>query len=433
MGIIASSGCLHIDGHKELTKELEIVKVTDASVIGKIYVPVTGANGKPMTLLVKEGDEVKVNTKLGVAPGFDVPYYSSVSGKVIGQETRFNSVVGRPVPHLVIENDFKNERVSLPLVDVEKATKEELVEALKEAGLVGLGGSGFPTYVKYQKDSELVLINGCECEPYLTTDQVVSPTKTDLLVKGVKILMKAANANRAIVAIKKGKVELHEALVEAFEDIENVEVVEVADVYPVGWERVLIRKVLRKEYDKLPNEVGVVVNNIQTAIAAANALLYGNAVTHKVITVSGNAVAKVGNFEVPVGTVAGSLIEYLGGYTEENVVLLAGGPMTSKGQMNDKFIVERQTGGLTVLKHVPVQSEACLRCGACTNHCPAGLQPVEIKRAVEAKDVDRMIALNADRCIECGLCSFVCPSKIDVTEAMKKAKLQLRIAAMKKK
>ena len=433
MSILASKGCLHIDGHKELTKELGIEVVTAESVIGKIYVPITGANGKPMTLLVKEGDEVKVNTKLGVAPGFDVPYYSSVSGKIIGQETRFNAVVGRPVPHLVIENDFKDEKVSLPVVDVENATKEELVEALKEAGLVGLGGSGFPTYVKYQKDAELVLINGCECEPYLTTDQVVSPTKTDLLVKGVKILMKAANANKAMVAIKKGKPHLHEALVAAFENEENIEVVEVADVYPVGWERVLIRKVLRKEYDKLPNEVGVVVNNIQTAIAAADALLNGNAVTRKTITVSGNAVARVGNFEVPVGTVAGSLIEYLGGYTEENIILLAGGPMTSKGQMNDKFIIERQTGGLTVLKHVEVKSEACLRCGACTNHCPAGLQPVEIKRAVEAKDVDRMIALNADRCIECGLCSFVCPSKIDVTEAMKKAKLQLRIAAMKKK
>ena len=433
MSILASKGCLHIDGHKELTKELGIEVVTAESVIGKIYVPITGANGKPMTLLVKEGDEVKVNTKLGVAPGFDVPYYSSVSGKIIGQETRFNAVVGRPVPHLVIENDFKDEKVSLPVVDVENATKEELVEALKEAGLVGLGGSGFPTYVKYQKDAELVLINGCECEPYLTTDQVVSPTKTDLLVKGIKILMKAANANKAMVAIKKGKPHLHEALVAAFENEENIEVVEVADVYPVGWERVLIRKVLRKEYDKLPNEVGVVVNNIQTAIAAADALLNGNAVTRKTITVSGNAVARVGNFEVPVGTVAGSLIEYLGGYTEENIILLAGGPMTSKGQMNDKFIIERQTGGLTVLKHIEVKSEACLRCGACTNHCPAGLQPVEIKRAVEAKDVDRMIALNADRCIECGLCSFVCPSKIDVTEAMKKAKLQLRIAAMKKK
>ena len=433
MSILASKGCLHIDGHKELTKELGIEVVTAESVIGKIYVPITGANGKPMTLLVKEGDEVKINTKLGVAPGFDVPYYSSVSGKIIGQETRFNAVVGRPVPHLVIENDFKDEKVSLPVVDVENATKEELVEALKEAGLVGLGGSGFPTYVKYQKDAELVLINGCECEPYLTTDQVVSPTKTDLLVKGVKILMKAANANKAMVAIKKGKPHLHEALVAAFENEENIEVVEVADVYPVGWERVLIRKVLRKEYDKLPNEVGVVVNNIQTAIAAADALLNGNAVTRKTITVSGNAVARVGNFEVPVGTVAGSLIEYLGGYTEENIILLAGGPMTSKGQMNDKFIIERQTGGLTVLKYVEVKSEACLRCGACTNHCPAGLQPVEIKRAVEAKDVDRMIALNADRCIECGLCSFVCPSKIEVTEAMKKAKLQIRIAAMKKK
>ena len=431
--IIASKGCLHIEGHKELTKELGITKVTDASVVGKIYVPVTAANGKPLTLLVNVGDEVKVNQKLGVAPGFDVPYYSSVSGKIVAQETRFNAVVGRPVPHLVIENDFKYEKVSLPTVNVEKATKEELVEALKEAGIVGLGGSGFPTYVKYQKDSELLLINGCECEPYLTTDQLTSPTKSDLLVKGIKILMRAANATRAMVAIKKGKPHLHEALVEAFANEENVQVVEVDDVYPIGWERVLIRKVLNKEYDRLPNEVGVVVNNIQTAIAVADALLNGNAITSRVVTVSGNAVANVGNYEVPVGTVAGSLIEYLGGYTEENVILLAGGPMTSKGQMNDKFILERQTGGLTVLKHVEYKAEACLRCGACTNHCPAGLQPVEIKRAVEAKDVDRMIALNADRCIECGLCSFVCPSKIDVTEAMKKAKLQLRIAAMKKK
>lgn len=433
LGILGSKGCLHIDGHKDLTKHSEIIEVNDPSVVGKIYVPVLSSNGKEMTLLVKEGDEVKVNTKIGVSQGFEVPYYSSVSGKIVGREKRFNALVGRPVDHLVIENDFKYEKDSLPTVNVEEATKEELVAAIKEAGIIGLGGAGFPTYIKYNVDNEVVLINGCECEPYLNTDYLVMKESAYALVEGTKILIKAANAKRAIIAFKKGKEELKEAVTAAVEGVENISVVEVADVYPVGWERVLIRKVFKKEYDKLPSEVGVVVNNAQTAIAVYNALVKGEAITSRVITVSGNAVNGVGNYKVPVGTVAGSLIEFVGGYTEEEVDLLAGGPMTSKGQMNDKFIIERQHGGLTILKHVQYTAQPCLRCGACTTHCPMGLQPVEIKRAVEAKDVDRIIALEADKCVECGLCSFVCPSKIDVTESIKKAKLQLRIAAAKKK
>lgn len=433
LGILGSKGCLHIDGHKDLTKHSEIIEINDPSVVGKIYVPVVSGNGKEMTLLVNEGDEVKVNTKIGVSQGFEVPYYSSVSGKITGREKRFNALVGRPVDHLVIENDFKYEKESLPVVDVEKATKEELVAAIKEAGIIGLGGAGFPTYIKYNVDNEVVLINGCECEPYLNTDYLTMKESANALVEGTKILIKAANAKRAIIAFKKGKEELKEAVAAAVESVENVSIAEVADVYPVGWERVLIRKVFKKEYNKLPSEVGVVVNNAQTAIAVYNALVKGEAITSRVITVSGNAVNGVGNYKVPVGTVVSSLIEFIGGYTEEEIDLLAGGPMTSKGQMNDKFIIERQHGGLTVLKHVDYKAQACLRCGACTTHCPMGLQPVEIKRAVEAKDVDRIIALEADKCVECGLCSFVCPSKIDVTESIKKAKLQLRIAAAKKK
>ena len=431
--IISSIGCKHIEGHKDLTKDNGIEVVTDPSVVGTIYVPIVGSNGKEMTLLVNEGDEVKVNTKIGVSQGFEVPYYSSVSGKVVGKEKRFNSLVGRPVDHLVIENDFKNERVSLPLVDVANASKEELVAALKEAGIIGLGGAGFPTYIKYQTDNKVVLINGCECEPYLTTDYLVMKDTCEDLVSGTKILMKAANAEKAIIAFKKGKEDLKEIVEKTVANIPEISVVEVPDVYPIGWERVLIRHIFRKEYDKLPSELGIVVDNSQTAIAVHRALLEGNAITSRVLTVSGDAIAKPGNYQVPVGVAAGALVEYLGGYTAEQVNLLAGGPMTSKGQMNDKFIIERQHGGLTILKHVERKAQACLRCGGCTNHCPAGLQPVEIKRAVEAKDVDRIIALKADKCIECGLCSYVCPSNIEVTEAIKKAKLQLRIAAMRKK
>lgn len=433
MGIIYSRGTRHIDGHKELTSEKGVRVLDSAEVIGKIYIPVTSANGKDITLEVKEGDEVKVGTRIGVGQGFYVPYFSPVSGKIVGVEKRFNSLVGRPINHLVIENDFKNEKANtLKVYDYETITKEEIIEGIKEAGIVGLGGAGFPTYVKYGATGiHTVLINACECEPFLTTDHEVVMSNLEMFCKGVSLLKRAAGAEKAIIGVKETKKDLIEAIKSAISSYEGLELKAVKDVYPAGWERTLIWNVFKKEYTNLPSEIGVIVNNAQTAIYVAQALLEGTPITHRVITVSGDAVKEPQNVLVPVGTPVSAIINALGGYTDEEILLLAGGPMCSKAQMNDQFVVEKQTGGLTVLAFKQNIEQACLRCGACTLNCPASLQPVEIKRAVEVKDVERLQQLKANSCIECGMCSYICPSKINVTESVRKAKLQLRIAAAK--
>lgn len=435
MGVIGSRGRKHIDGQKHLTSSNEIITMTSKDVIGKIYIPIVGPNGADMEVLVQDNDTVKVGTKLAIRKDFGIPVYSPVSGKIISKEMRYHSVVGRPVQHLVIENDFKDDMLENALKKVSlEASRQEIIDAIKEAGIVGLGGAGFPTYVKYNKAEGIhtVLINGIECEPYLTTDYRTMKDKCELMLKGIQYLLKAANAQSAVFAIKKGKIELSEKISQVLPNYPNVKLVEVPDVYPMGWERTLIHQVFKKDYNALPSEIGIIVNNAQTAIAVADALMNGHPITHRVVTVSGDAIAKPANVVVPVGTVSGAIIKELGGYTKEEVNVMAGGPMTSKALMNDSFTILHATGGISVIERKVIKTEPCLRCGNCIAHCPASIQPVNIMDAVKAKNNDRLEALETNRCIECGLCSYVCPAKIEVTDFVKKGKLQLRIAAMKK-
>ncbi len=431
MGILCIRGHQHIDSHKVETMAAKIENINNKDIFPKVYVPKLSANGKEIIFTVKEGDEVKVGQQIGSQQGpFYVPVFASVSGHIIGQETRLNSLVGRPIEHFVIENDGKYTHAQpLPTLDVEKATKEEIVAAIKVAGIVGLGGAGFPTYVKYDKchDIDTLIINGVECEPYLATDYHGGLEYPDLLIKGIKFLLKASGAKVCIVAIKKGKPKLKAKLQEVLANVEHCELYETKDVYPMGWEKTLIYEITKREYTNLPGEAGVVLNNLFTAIAVGDALSNGNPIVERLLTIAGDAIKRVAIVKVPVFAAVADIINYVGGYTKENVTLLAGGPMVAKSQMNDQFVIERQSGGLTVLQYVEYQEEPCLRCGQCTLHCPASLQPVEIKDAVNKKDNARLRALNASSCVECGSCSYVCPSHIDVTEFAKKAKLFLRI------
>ena len=204
----------------------------------------------------------------------------------------------------------------------------------------------------------------------------------------------------------------------------------VPDVYPMGWERVLVREILHKEYGMLPAEAGAIVDNATTAIAMARAFRLGEPIVRKTITVSGDGVKNPMNVSVPVGMPVNEIIEACGGYTCDSVRLIAGGPMMGKTILNDQFVIDRAMNALTIFKHVEDDAIECLRCGRCSDHCPSGLQPVRIAAAVKANDVDEMIKRGASSCIECGLCTYVCPSHINVTENVRKAK---RVIALKKK
>ena len=399
-----------------------------------MYFPLLAPNGKDVELVVKEKDKVKVGTRIIQRVDFEVPIFSSVSGKVKGIENRYSALLGKNVDHLVIENDFKYEEEKLKTLDPEKATREELVNAIKEAGMVGLGGAGFPTYVKYATTApiESILINAVECEPYLTTDYVAMINEPKLFLDGVSILVKAGGAKEAVVAFKKNKKELKEVLDKELENYPNIRIQLVPDKYPMGWEKSLVKEVFKKTYERLPADAGIIVSNAQTALSVAKALLKGECIHNRIVTVSGDAVKEPQNVLVPVGTLSKGIIDKCGGTTCEEVCVLAGGPMTSKAALNEDFPIYTSFGAITLMKSVKINSEACLKCGRCIEHCPAGLQPIQIKNAFDAKDIKDLEAFQVSKCVECGMCSYVCPSKIELTDTLKKAKLYLRLSQTKK-
>ncbi|MFA5236077.1 MAG: RnfABCDGE type electron transport complex subunit C [Bacilli bacterium] len=432
MNIFQSLVMQKIDAHKAGTCHHDVV-IVDEKQIKSVFLPIVGPNGAEIELFAKEGDHVDVGTPIGRRKDFYVPIFSSVSGTVKGKVNRYNPIVGRATPHYEIENDFLGTRAK-PLTTVTmEAAREELVAAIKEAGLVGLGGAGFPTYVKYEnvKGIDTLIINGVECEPYLSTDFKVGEAYALDVVKGSELFRLACGAARGIIAIKVKKPELKAALLAQLGEYPNLSLVEVPNVYPMGWERTLIKKLTGRTYDKLPSEAHVLVNNLTTAYAAARSLLYGEPLTHRIVTLSGAGLVNETNVLVPIGTPVDFIVKYIGGYAQEEVTAFAGGPMSSKAVSDDTFVIQAPMGAYTVLPPAANQEIACLRCGSCTMACPAYLQPIEIKIALDGNNVDRLLKLDVMRCVECGLCSYVCPSKIEVTEAVRKAKVKVRIAQAK--
>lgn len=427
--IITSKGKRHINGHKELTAHKEVLDFKNEKEICKeVYFPVLAPNGKEMEVLVKEKDAVKVGTMICKRNDFYVPIYSSVSGKVKEIKSMYNSALGRPCNHLVIENDFKYEKEKLKTIDYKSSDKETILNAIKEAGIVGLGGAGFPTYVKYSSNAAInsLLVNAVECEPYLTTDYITMKNNVKYLLEGISILMKLSGASEGVIAFKNNKKDLKEKIEEELGNYPCIRIVEVKDRYPMGWEKLLVKTVYKKTYDKLPSEVGVVVNNAQTIISVAKALIDGDVISERLLTVSGDAINPA-NVIVPVGTLAKNILEKCG-YLAEEVCVLAGGPMTSKANISDEFAIQTNNGGLTIMKKKVYETLPCLKCGKCIENCPAGLQPIQIKNAFDDKDVKELNAFDCNKCVECGMCSFVCPSKIELTDAIRKAKLYLRVS-----
>lgn len=418
----------HIPGYKDLSEHNDVINVEAGK---QVFLPLYASHSTKFDVLVKEGDHVCVGTLLATCSDrMFVPIYSSVSGTVSGIQKIMHMSL-KPLDHIVIENDGKMEtQAPLRPLDYQKASREELIDFMKNAGTIGLGGAGFPTYVKYQSDKEVkkLIINAVECEPYITDDLKLIDAQFDLVLTGILAMKKMAQAQEAIIAIKKSHSEQLKLVEEAVANINGVSVVAVPDVYPMGWERVLVRQIMKKEYEKLPIEVGAIVNNVTTAYAFANALLHGMPFVKRTVTISGNAIKQPQNVSCPLGVPASELIAACGGYCADEVKLIAGGPMMGKTIVNDKFVVDRHLNAITVLVNRPYDSVACLRCGQCCDVCPAGLQPVRIAQAGKIKDKAMMEKLQTMDCVECGLCTYICPSRLDVTENVRKAKRQLAMA-----
>ncbi len=436
MSLLLGPMCQHIPGKKGLTDHSDVKRLMPAK---EVYIPLFAGNNSQIELLVSEGDHVFIGTRLAnTKSAFPVPLYSSVSGTVKGVTKRPHNSL-KPQQHLVIELDEQQEAIqAFPPMDWHNASHDELVEFVKESGIIGQGGAGFPTYVKYQKVENIntLVINAVECEPYITADYKCVMDYPEQFVHGVRILQKMAEVDTVLIGVKKTHPDLINAIREEIsrEHAAGIEVREVPDVYPMGGERTLIRTLLKREYKRLPGECGVIVNNANTAILVARAFEMGQAQAKKYVTFSGEGLKYPTNVLVPVGMSVAEIIQQIGGFVEkqESLKLIAGGPMMGKTMVSDQIVIDRAMNAITVLKNHDEEEMTCMRCGNCTQHCPIGLQPVRIANAVKMNDAEEMEKRGAMQCIECGLCTYVCPSHIQVTENVRKAKRTLMMKARKK-
>ncbi len=423
--IFSGKGRIHLDGQKNLTDKVKPMVIKDFEFV---YIPLLNMNSTSFEVLVEPGDSVKVGQMIAYrSDHFYVPLFSSISGTVesIDKMMSTNLVYAQ---HIKIKNDFKYERDNNGLnLDVNSVSKEEIIEAIKNSGAVGCGGSGFPTYIKYNPSCafDTLLINGVECEPFITINYHMLKEKTDMLITGIKFMLKASGASKAMIAIKKGKEELKGIILKSIENIDNITLVEVPDVYPMGWERTLVKEVFNKTFDKIPGEVGIIVNNPATAISIGEALTIGQDYLIG-LTISGAGIKNPSNVYVPIGTKISEVIEKIGGYNDDvsatNTKLIVGGPMMGKPIVDDNVGLNSYNNSVSVVYDEALEELPCLRCSRCVEYCPSGLQPVAIKDAEIAQNVDMLKKLRADLCVSCGLCSYICPSRIQVTDYTTKGK-----------
>ena len=416
----------HLDGHKDLTAHNEILTLSPDTVAIRLSLGPTA-----LTPLVKEGDKVKIGDKVAERNDhFYVPIYSSVSGTVKGIVKRSGTDL-KPTDHIIIENDHLDTKAEGKFLKAD-ASKQEIIDYMKEIGLCGQGGAGFPSYIKFNTDKcETLIVNAVECEPYITADARNMEENMDYLKQGIKFAMVASSAKKGVIAIKEYKKEMIGKLQELVKDIDNFSVLPVPDVYPMGWERTVLFEVTHKRYNKLPIEVGCVVSNVTSIIELAKSAATGLPIYEKYVTVSGDAVKEPHNVKARVGSSFEDLLNTCGGVTEDKVVLLSGGPMMGASVIKTEVVTNTFANAVTCLKYVEPDTIKCLRCGSCIDHCPSGLEPVNIANANKTKDFDALAKLKAVDCVECGMCTYVCPSKIEVTENVRRAKKAM-LARMKK-
>lgn len=399
--------------------------------------PMSQHIGAPATPTVKIGDTVCVGTKIGEASSFvSSPVYSSVSGKVKAVEQRM-LVGGRSSLCVVVENDFQNETAEgfgVPN-DVEKLDGKAITKIITDAGIVGLGGAGFPTGVKISPKNideiDYIIINGAECEPYLTSDYRLMLEKGEKIIDGIKAVLKIFKNAHAVIAVEDNKSKAIENFESLLKNDSKITVRSLKTRYPQGGERRLIASVTGRKINShlLPADAGVVVLNIATVNAIYEAVYLGKPLVHRVVTVTGNGVNTPGNFDVPLGISAKYLAEQAGGIKDETVKIISGGPMMGFAMSSLDVPVTKTYSSILALTEDDVEkmkTTACIRCGRCVGACPENLVPQLMVAAANANDYERFEKLGGMECIECGCCTYVCPAKRQLTQSFKLAKSQIR-------
>ena len=427
MGKLTFRGGIHPYEGKELSKDHPIEKYLPK---GDLVYPLSQHIGAPSVPCVKKGDTVLAGQKIADAGGFvSVPLHASVSGTVKGIEKRLNAT-GSMVDCIVIENDQQYQETEFQEARLEDLTKEEILNRIKEGGVVGMGGAGFPTHVKLApKDPskiEYILVNGAECEPYITSDYRRMIEEPEKVVKGLQVILTLFDSAKGYICIEDNKPDCIAKMKELVKDIDRIEVKEMMTKYPQGGERTLIYAATGREINSsmLPADVGCVVDNVETVISVYKAVILGRPVNSRVVTVTGDGIKEPKNLLVLAGTDMSELVDAAGGLKGKIAKAISGGPMMGFALYDLHVPCTKTTSAFLFLEHDAVSEAqeiqtACINCGRCVSVCPGHVLPARLAKLAERGDMAGFEALDGMECCECGCCSYICPAKRPLTQSIK--------------
>ena len=422
-------GGVHPNERKEFTEHLPLKQFPDPE---EVVIPLSMHAGAPANPVVQVGDTVKVGQKIGEAAGFiSAPVHSSVSGTVTAIEEHGHATRGTCLS-VVIKSDGKNtlDESVKPRKPLEELTPDEIVEIVKEAGIVGMGGAGFPTSVKLKpaKPVDTILLNGCECEPLLTADHRVLLEYADDVIYGLKAIMKAVDAERGMIVIEDNKHDAIELMKEKTAAFDNMDVVVARTKYPQGAEKMLIKRVTGRKVPSggLPADVGCIVSNISTTKAISDAIQKGMPLVERVVTVTGEHVKNPGNFVVKIGTNTGDLLDYCGAETGGDVTVKAGGPMMGFVLSDVNVPIMKGSNGIIAVDTDHTVEQPCIKCGRCMDVCPMELSPLYFAKYADEENWQGMKEKNVMDCVECRCCEYICSSKIPLVTKIKAGKAAVR-------
>lgn len=425
-------GGIHLD-HKKNTAEVETVIMPTPQTV---YIPLSQHIGAPAKETVKKGDNVFVGTLIGEAGGFiSAPVHSSVSGTVtdVKDLTIGNGTLQK---YIVIESDGKMEK-DPELKPFEINNFEDLAEAAKRCGLVGLGGAGFPTHVKLSPSKDVkidtLIINAAECEPYITSDYRECVEGLNDVIEGVYLIKQKLGIEKVVIGVESNKPRAIELLMQVAADHrdndDSVKIMKLPSKYPQGAEKVIIYSATGRKLPagKLPSDVGCIVMNVTSVATLYRFITTGMPLVSKRITVDGTAVTEPKNLIVPIGTPISEILNFVGVDTENVDRILMGGPMMGNPVVSDSSVLEKRNNAILAMRDAkPQPSTACIRCGRCADACPMRLYPSMVETALRTENMESLNSLNINYCMECGCCSYVCPAKRPLTQVMRTAKAEIR-------
>lgn len=435
-------GGVHPAEHKEATEHKPVVPLEEAP--AQVVIPMSMHVGAPCKPIVAVGDEVAVGQKIGEIAGLGAPIHASVSGKVVAVEPRPHAG-GDKVMSVVIENDFQDtpHETVRHRDNVDALTPQEIINIVKEAGITGMGGAGFPTHVKLSGGVgkvDTILINGAECEPYITADHRLMLERGEAVLGGVRLLARALGLKEAIIGIEGNKLDAIEhlkSLIPAGDSSVRIETLKTR--YPQGAEKQLIQKVTDRLVPPggLPADVGCTVFNVATACAVYDAVTEGKPLTHRNVTLTGGAMTRPMNVYAPIGTPIEHLIKAAGGFQTQPQRLLMGGPMMGNPQYDLSAGMMKGTNCILALTDAEAAVEdvnqTCIRCGKCVDACPMHLMPLYMRMFSNKRDWEKVQEYNVLDCIECGCCNYICPARIHLVQTFRMAKFEIRGLQAKQK